>query len=476
MVTRFPAGAPMQCNSDQDGSAVTLATFNRPFTREELLGKLEVVVYSNIGEDDYAVLMHTSSQQPEDQSQISLINEEADLEGRLYINGTSLNVYNTEFATSNDWIFDIDFDHQHRKNLELTEGFYYLEIPQFIDSTPDSDLHAVVRMGSSLEDGIHIIGIEGQGYVNTAVYSTEDSTLGLGAWFSDTNNEDFFDGIIDPIFTLLIEMEYHTTADSSIGVTRYNSITGIAVDGSFNPFTDGSPYVPPVPLRVVQRFPNGCPVTAAQMIAAGQTGVPLITFNRPILPEEISRLSAAVYGEGIVNSFMAYGSYDGIDFGLSNTEIGSTLRLIQRGNTLYGIGYLDSMDVIDIDYDEQSKRILDVADAYYGVQKYVTLPAFGAYNQDMTICVKFNKTSENPSDNRGTCRVAGNANGDVKWWDNINGQAVYEDAENMPNTAVLKIAKAVIDMEFSNIQAGQTVIVENATPTGPINLLTATAL
>jgi len=243
MVARFPAGAPIQSNIDQDRSTVTLATFNRPFTREELLGKLEIIVYDK--EHGYVLLMHTSSQQPETQSAISFKDEDNGLEGRVYIDGTSLKVYNDGFVSSFDWIFDIDFNHQHRKNLELTEGFYYLEIPQFIDSTPDSNLHAVVRMGSSLEDGIHIIGIEGQGYVDAAVYSTEDSTLDLGAWFSDTNNEDFFYGIIDPIFTLLIEMEYHTTADSTIGVRGYNSITGIAVDSSFNPFTDGSPYVPP---------------------------------------------------------------------------------------------------------------------------------------------------------------------------------------------------------------------------------------
>lgn len=413
---------------------------------------------------------------PEDQQALGvamMVNGDESTMIKLLIDGSSLKAtYNS--AGRVVWFFDIDFDHQHRKNLELSEGFYYLEIPQFIDSSPDSDLHAVVRMGNSLEDGIDIVGCNGDGYVDALVYSTEDSSLDLGAWFGDRNDETFVDEIIDSLFTLLIEMEYHTTADSSIGAAKYDSITDIAVDGSFNPFTDGSPYVPPVPLRVVQRFPNGCPVTAAQIEAAGETGVPIITFNRPILNEEIGRLNAVVNEQSIVNSFMAAGNGGGLDFGLFNSEAG-VLNLIQRDNTLYATSSADLMDVIDIDYDEQSKRILDFTNASTnGSQKFITMPAFGAYNLDMAVCVKLYKSSS--SEIEGTYRIVANSGGDVKWWNNINGQAVYEDAENMPNDTLIAIMNAVMSMEFANVTEGPGVVTDNTSPTGPINLLTATAL
>jgi len=237
-VTRFPAGSPIHVSDDNPDELFTIATFNRPVTSDELIGKLLMVVYD---ESTQNVNLYEVPEDQPAQGVAMMVNGDESTEIRLIIDGTSLKLkYNS--AGREVWIFDIDFDHQHRKNLELTEGFYYLEIPQLLNTDLDGPIYAVVRMSSSFADGIDILGTS---FGDAVTYSTQTSSLDTAPWFNGEIDVTFLEVKVLSIFAAIINMEYHGHGELSIGTVLYDDTQDIAVDGSFNPFTDGSPYVPP---------------------------------------------------------------------------------------------------------------------------------------------------------------------------------------------------------------------------------------
>ena len=256
------------------------------------------------------------------------------------------------------YIFDIDFDNQHRKFFEKSSGTYLMQLPNVIEqATPER--YAVVRVTNVLETS---------GALSVAILiNTNNEPWSGDAELSDIDVAAFFDDNIDlpsveDIIKAVLKMEY----DIPSGVT-FNVVTtaeqSVSVDGGlWNLFTDGSVYVP---LMLTSRLPDGSPlkVNEDSEDPAIETPKMVCSFNRPttyaeLLLHDFEAVTTDLFGAFAEKvPFIRYNENQ-YCFG-NNEEGGAWVELRNNGTELWSI--LVGC-IWNINLDNQFKRQLRIVD------------------------------------------------------------------------------------------------------------------
>lgn len=233
-MSRFPNGSPIDLY--HLSAPKLLAEFNRDVTPEELVEKLKAVVFDK------------------DTSEITLLaaRYSNDILSLYHGNFGSINliiegnkVYATDVADSG-YIFDVDFDGQHRKVFDQPDGTYIMMMPDLL-----------VPRGEGQEKKypvVKVVTYEDAKTIQCVVNSEDDDTgfvpnadnaeltdIDVDEWFTEGVGAANFDHITT-LMDEILNMEYYSSLPLSFGEVPTDG--QIAVDGEFNPFTDGSPYTP----------------------------------------------------------------------------------------------------------------------------------------------------------------------------------------------------------------------------------------
>lgn len=311
-----------------------IATFNRPFELSELVGNLDGVMYLY---SDEAVNVTCVSDVEEGETKYFLAYDNGDAHiGVLTVEGTTLLC--SEKGNEN-YLFDLDFKHQNRKFFEQSNGTYAVALPWLGLDGDSKVLVSVSGESSGKEVTIHYVDNDYRawGYAGEAIREI--------SWFNQLLTSDNIINIVT-LVDQLINLEYSPEAAGGITVTSA-STQPTTVAGDWNLFTDGTAYIP---LRIVSRFPNGCPILAQTI---GQT-TPVCTFNREPKPLELEKL--VIYtgiGEGMLEYASVLGQvayFDGQSVEVAMRINGSTVSI----DTADG----DAVDIYDIDFDHQFRRSL----------------------------------------------------------------------------------------------------------------------
>ena len=283
---------------------------------------------------------------------IGFKNDNAGIDVKCIIRGHDL-VFGGGVGNDPFYIFDFDFDEQHKKTWELNDGQYLLQLPILL-GTLDKTYYAIINASLS------------NNFITLCVNSTDGSTgyqpVGADAELEDIDVSSWFVNmvgtyardIITSIMENILDMEYGVRPDV------YLDTFEPSIDGTFNPYTDGGDYTP---LRIVSRFPNGSPQDAYSKV--------LCVLNRmPSLEEINGKLSVVAYSDnGVIttNSWSIdayYGAYISTDNGRIQLVIENQNEEIVVKTNFAGFTF----QYYDIDFDHQFRRSLPSGLAKMNVQ------------------------------------------------------------------------------------------------------------
>lgn len=353
MVSRLPDGSPI--NRIDASERALIATFNKDFDVTDLVGKLKAVICLDSGTSYEATAGISGA--------FGLIIENVGLIG-LEIEGRNLYVTTASFDY---YIFDVDFDQQHKKVWDINDAGYLLEMPDMI--LPGSPTKRYVEVATSNDSDALYFNIrvnnldDKDGYQpisDTAELDDED----VDSWFNDGTGSPNWSHIVS-ILEKVILMEYDVQADRLSINTETETVE---IDGGMlNLFTDGSPAPRPqpvVPLQMTSRFPGGSPI----FIPEDDTERHLLcSFNRAITIDDLNnRLKAVVCnieGEGVdIDTAVVGTSVLGEKFCHLNGDTIFTLEV--EGNNVY-VKQNDAGYIFDVDFDQQHKRAFAKSDGTY---------------------------------------------------------------------------------------------------------------
>lgn len=228
MVSRFPGGSPI--NRIDASERALIATFNKDVAVTDLVGKLKAVICLDSGRsyEATAVISGAFGLLIENVGLIGL-----EIEGRnLYVSTSSLDCY----------IFDIDFDQQHKKVWDINDAGYLLEMPDMILPGSPTKRYVEVSTSNDSDDGLgfhlRVNNLDDEdGYqpiANTAELDDSD----VDSWFNDGTGSPAWSHI-ESLIKKIIPMEYDIQADE---LFVFADTDAFEIDGGMlNLFTDGSP-------------------------------------------------------------------------------------------------------------------------------------------------------------------------------------------------------------------------------------------
>lgn len=322
-----------------------IATFNKPFELSELVGNLDAIFYM-LGYDVFAVNCIEIS---DGSSNKYVLGQSAETYfAELSLEGSSL------FAKANGtgtYLFDIDFKHQNRKFFEQTNGTYAVALP-WLGLDADSKVLFSIIGETSKTLRIHYVADDNRawGYAGGGIREI--------SWFNQLLT---YDNIVSMVSLVrqLVNLEYSPEAAGGITVTA-SAIVPTEVDGDWNLFTDGSPFIP---LRIVSRFP-------ANTYPASGYGEKLAELNREASYTELFNCLKVVAkrGQAPVETLDTWQLYS--TFMVSTVDNRIAVKLVTLENHHYITSNYngDSFDIYDIDLDNQFRRSLPTSDFKYNVQ------------------------------------------------------------------------------------------------------------
>lgn len=462
MVSRFPNGSPIQ----YDGQTHIVATFNREFTREELLNKLTLVnFFSGPGPATY----HTDSTQPEDTSTVKMsANLMASID--LHIDGTNLTV---SYENSLGWLFDIDFDGQNRKFFEKTSAVYLMQLPNII-ATSSTPKYAIAQVTNRI-DGLRSKTLT----VNLAINDTTDyQPIAADAELTDIDvNDWFYDGSgstdfarISELVKQILQVEYFLPESVTINVGNATSAEWTVDGGLWNLFTDGSVYVP---LMLTSRLEGGSPLFVNENSDDPAIRAPkrVCTFNRPTTPQELALhdFKAVItdffdeYAQ--IAPFVRY-SESQICFG-DEEEGGAWVELQNNGTELW-VTYAGK--IWSVDLDNQYQRPLTLPSS-------VTPLMFECANPNLLDVGQGVKLDLFMFNNMGAPAIMVVTNDDGTMVKGSSGQLPPQNYQSETSN-VLALLNDILEMEFSNWEdfTTNTEIYTNEPISGTVDLLTVSSV
>lgn len=364
ILSRFPNGSPV-CKPSF-GESITLATFNRDVELEDMLNKLKIV-YVHSTQDGMAV----STLSPDSAASwgTTLVFKE-DGSNLLYLkmSGNKISWELGGPVQDKMYIFDIDYDGQHKKFFEVNTGNYLLEMPMLLEPSDLGTVYPIVHLENLMEENQ---SIEFDFYVNDdndmlpEAADAEISEIDVNDWFNHLSGHSGFI-TIQSLVDQILRMEYYFPDDIDLTIAGISSLEESINGGLLNLFTDGSEYTP---LVMTSRFPNGAPMKFEYGVL--ESGV-ICTFNRPFSGYEIvQKLKVVANFEGdsieiltatkASNYFILTSSRPGVSKRFQLIINGSNLILNADYNRQYGTVY-------DLDFDHQFQRALPSSDFKWNVQ------------------------------------------------------------------------------------------------------------
>lgn len=302
-----------------------------------------MVIY--IGGNAYTLTAYIRPDSASDR--IGFKNDNAGIDVKCIIRGHDL-VFGGGEGNDPFYIFDFDFDEQHKKTWELNDGQYLLQLPILL-GTLDITYYAIISASLSNNSiTLCVNSTDGSTGYQPVGADAELEDIDVASWFVNmvgTNARD----IITSIMENILDMEYGVRPDV------YLDTFEPSIDGTFNPYTDGGDYTP---LRIVSRFPNGSPIS--------EMTDDFVIFNRSCTVAELDGKLAAICSSGafINNSVFVY-SGSGRDLWLDSNH---SIRISLSGNKLTTSYAGQSFKIYDIDFNHQFRRSLPASDFKYNVQ------------------------------------------------------------------------------------------------------------
>lgn len=334
-----------------------LASFNKDITANDVIGKLKAVCYSREGYVCYASALI-------DENDNLVLHDESLGDVVLVIEGKNLYV-----TPDGDqcYIFDVDFDEQHKKVWDINDAGYLLEMPDLILPGSPTKRYLEVSASYDSDDGLYfhmrVNNLDdSDGYqpiTNTAELDDSD----VDSWFNDGTGSSAW-GHIESLIKKIIPMEYNIQADE---LFVFADTDAFEIDGgTLNLLTDGSPAPRPqpvVPLQIVSRFPNGSPVSGQ---SEGQAI--LATFNREFARDELvgklQIISDINTTTPVLGLYAEYQSEDDPNVLLmTDSDDGTEIELYIDGRNIVSSDLFGH--IWDIDYDQQHKRAFTKGDGTY---------------------------------------------------------------------------------------------------------------
>lgn len=312
-----------------------------------------MVIYA--GGNSYTLTAYIASSSPSDR--IGFKNDNAGFEAKCIIRGHDL-VFSGGDGNDPFYIFDFDFDEQHKKAWELNDGQYLLQLPILLGIL-DKTYYAIINASS------------GNNSITLCVNSTDGSTgyqpVGADAELEDIDVAAWFVNMVGTTARDLITSIMENILDMEYGVRPgvYLDTFEPSIDGTFNPYTDGGDYTP---LRIVSRFPNGSPVNVASQNEL------LCTFNRDFSLMEIGQKIKVVYGMALQYGLgtMNYVDQGGIQqlIFTSGPVSFSFIKGVSSDNqpSLLAFYQHSPFDIYNIDFDNQFRRSIPTGVTKMNVQ------------------------------------------------------------------------------------------------------------
>lgn len=452
MVSRLPSGSPLDLRT---GNQV-VATFNKEFTRDELVGKLVAVIDNGVASEQFlpasaeTLGVYAEYQSDENPNTVLLTDEDDITEVIMHIDGRNL-VTDVNYAL----LFTIDYDSQHKKIFETTDGGYLLQVPQLIKQIQGTSNPVFVKTSvENIED-------EGEVYLTFQV-NNEDQQQGyqpicnnenlddedVGSWYNNRTGKTNFDGICE-LLSDIIRVEYNL--DEITLIVHSQTETFPDIDGGMlNLLTDGSPAPRPqpvVPLQMVSRFPSGSPILATTV--ESDHSVVVCEFNRlPNANELIGNLKAVFEYDETVETLTAEsgGSSETILF---RGDIGSMFFTID-GTQLKANDDGDVANLWDIDFNEQHKKTAaEVQDLHYAS---IVVPQMETSRTEIVIQV-----NDNGGDLRIDLPVTEGANPDIVLCDSEGFYLTQGQWFGGSPATLVSLIREIIYMEYTNGGVGSTV-------------------
>ena len=354
------------------------------------------------------------------------------------------------------YIFDFDFDEQHKKAWNLNEGQYLLQLPNLLQNDFQQPIFSIIKYAP--EDGEIQLAINGggdDGYQPICA-NADLSDIDVGSWFNNATGETAFYANVAPILSNVLAMEYSSFV---INIEVFES--DIAIDGTFNPYTDGDDFTP---LRIVSRFAIGSPI-----IQGSGDGMPVCRFNRATTLGELHNLLTIVAISDAAPTtvvkdklrkpsssatYLAPRGSEQIAFELDNT--GKELMTVFKGL---------SFRVFDIDLTQgQYRRPLTVD----GVGNYGVTDIDFLNDPTAQLCLQFGDDTDqsgymgiNIPVETGTDQMLIREPGDTYTFDQTQHAADF-----------VPLIQAIAEMEFGFVGTVATVEVNTATGNGGVDLFT----
>lgn len=456
LTSRLTSGAPIHFTGQSDA---VFATFNRRFTRDELVGKAKLVLFDGNRADTLVAYIRPGSAA----DRIGFRNSAGSLDCKAIIADNQLIFGGTGAGQENCYIFDFDFDEQHKKTFNLNNGQYLLQLPNLL-----------------LDSGANypIIDVDNENNAMMILVNTTDSATGFApisadenlsdidvdSWFTDAVGESNWNRIYR-IIESVISMEYDMV-NTPLSIDA-DSITPSVDGGFFNPYTDGDPFTP---LRLISRFGGGrCPITPYDL--QQEEKILLATFNRHPGSDELttglSLLVATADGESVMNPVDAIG-HDTYSVNVSGDD---SIRLVVESTRLYATNGNDLGYIFDVDFNSQHLRELSVGPMAEDIPLAISMPAnLGIVGEDLV--VSFYKSDDDPEVI--SASIAKNQAGSLMSWDETTEQLSYISLlQGWQISDVVSLLQQLIEFEFGI--GGMSILVEENRDwqlAGTFNLLT----
>lgn len=205
MVTRFPNGAPIYTSESEE---VVVVTFNREFSIDELANKLQMVFYDVIAGE--AILLDRQVLDTESQK-VWMVDSEGQYYLSLQIEGQSLIFSDEEYE---GYIFDIDYNHQHRREKTIQNGEYLLQLPSLASNSNILPLVQVSNFAQDFDFSVNSTDVN-NGY--KPVCRNANGEFVTDEWFTNEEGESGLAHIRE-ILKLVLVMEFGgDISDYSIG-------------------------------------------------------------------------------------------------------------------------------------------------------------------------------------------------------------------------------------------------------------------
>lgn len=396
---------------------------------------------------DGEFLLITKGSQPEDETIVRMSTSSTGPELDLQIVGNNL-VVSDEF--SDGWLFDIDFNAQHKKFFEQTSAVYLMQLPNIIanSSTPK---YAIAHVTNNLDASAALT-------VNLAINSSSYEPIAADAELTDIDVNDWFDnedgsahfGRIARLVKLILQMEYFLPESVTINIGNESQDTWTVDGGLWNLFTDGSVYVP---LMLTSRLPGGSPlkVNEDSEDPAIETPKMVCSFNRPTTYAELLLHDFEAVTTDLSGAFaekVPFIRYDENQYCFGNNEEGGAwVELRNNGTELWSIL---AGCVWNINLDNQFKRQLRIVDEGGSEDWAFRRILTPDYISDSPYqCVLGFKTDVDGD----YIYIPINVSGEIRVFDPRNNSYVYRQSEIQVGNLVSIVAK-MYRMEFEMLYGG----------------------